>query len=320
MIGNGLTLDLVRHGDASLLSEWHPSRPLAWDVRVHDGREVRSCLPRFFAEVDAVREGDCGMDDFAVIDAGVELAQQSAAGADLSSEVGFRARIDAGLLETEALHFLALAYSALDAELRGRCALDGWLWLDYVEHLGEDLVAVISFNYDMLIERALDQAGATYFHCGLEPPTGLPLGKPHGSIDYRMRPDTIHIEGELGYPIDTAALLNDVPMQRLEPADLAKPRLSVEAVPPLRASQIRHFQWVRSIFDGFAHQGPKIERCVFAGLSCSRVDRPELCDLLKALGPDVELVVANPDPEPVLVLERLAGRPVSRWANGPDLM
>jgi hypothetical protein len=322
VVGNGLTIDLIASSDPALFTDWHPSRPLSWAVRVEDGRPLRDCLPHFFTEVDAVLAAWPHVSDFTVVDRIVKLAEERRRSADaLGWRAGQAPGYEAGRLDTEARHFLGIAYSALEAELQRRCSVDEWRWLRYIEGLGKDLLAVMSFNYDTSIERTLTAGGIPFFHCGVEPQAGMPLGKPHGSIDYAMAPGGVHIDQPPAYPINIVMQLIDVPMRRLPVAELARPRHHVEVVPPMAASKIRHFQWVWPIFDAFRQLAPAIERCVFAGLSGWPVDQPELRDVLRVLNPATEVVVANPDSRALIMLDfhvrRFGLPPATHWRNGP---
>ncbi|MGZ4264145.1 MAG: hypothetical protein ACXVS6_08490 [Solirubrobacteraceae bacterium] len=322
VVGNGLTLDLIASVCPMLRANWHPSRPLSWDVRVEDGRPARECLPKFFAEVDALHADDPAASDFTLIDRVAAIAEARRRAANAShpherNEAGFAA----ALLDTELRHFLGIAYSALDLQLAEHCPMTGWRWMKYVERLGDSLLAVLSFNYETALERMVSAAGIEFFHCGIEPQHGLPLGKPHGSVDYAMHPSAIVTEPPT-YPPRNAISLMNVPMVRLGRADLSRPRLHVEVVPPMAASKIRNYQWVWPIFDAFRQLGPAIERCVLLGVSGWPVDQPELCDVLRVLNPATEVVVANPDLRARITLDfhvrRLGLRPTTWWRSGPD--
>jgi hypothetical protein len=322
VVGNGLTLDLISRSDPSLLTNWHPSRPLSWDVTVDDGRQLQGCLPHFFVEVDTLLTDNPGADHFAVVDEVVRISEDRQRQADaMGYPAGNKAGYEAGRLDTEVRHFLGLAYSALDSELRRRRLPDDWPWLQYIESLGSSLLAVMSFNYETAIERTIAAADLPFFHCGVEAQAGAPLGKPHGSIDYAMSQQVVNIGQAPDYPINVAMRLIDAPMKMLPSSDLARPRLHVEVVPPLAASRIRRFQWVRPIFDAFRQLAPAIERCAFAGVSAWPVDQLELCDVLRVLDPRAEVVVANPDRRALLKIDfhvrRLGLRPATWWPSGP---
>ena len=269
MVGNGLTLDLIASVCPTLCANWHPSRPLSWDVHVEDGRPARECLPRFFADVDAVQADDPAASDFTLIDRVAGIAEERGRAADSIQPHGWsEAGHAAALLDTELRHFLGIAYSALDVQLAKHCPMTGWRWMKYMERLGDRLLAVMSFNYETALERLMSAAGLEFFHCGIEPQNGLPLGKPHGSIDYAMHGNVIATQSPT-YPTTLAIAGMNVPMVRLSAADLFRPRLHVEVVPPLTGSKIRNYQWVRPIFDAFCQLGPAIGGASDLGLLAS---------------------------------------------------
>jgi hypothetical protein len=319
--GNGLTLDLMNEfGGTALLSTRHPSRPLDWDLAIPDGRRLETVLPEFYAELQAVRSAQPDASHFDLMDAVWKAADQRQRAAHETRDM--EALNKAALVDSQLRHFLALAYSDLDRELLTQCPVEHWPWTDFFRLLGHQLLAVVSFNYETGVERALAAAGIAFYRCGVEPPSGIPLGKPHGSIDYELAPNIIKTPEPPDYPMEIVTSLMNTPVRLLTAAERMQPRRHVEVVPPLQASQIRNFQWVAPIFDFLAAVGHAVELCIFAGFSASPVDQPELCDILRRLSPATEIVVANPDPRASCRIEfhtrRLGLRPVVRWPNGPE--
>jgi len=322
VVGNGLTLDAMARGDPELFERWNPSAPLAWDLQVPDGRRIRECLPQFFGEADAIREAMPEASDFGVIDEVIRRGEGAARYAASRTGANSAEAMWASRVEPEARHFLGLSYTALDLELQRSCSLDGWPWLQYLEDLGEDLLAVVSFNYETVFERALQEAGIPFYHCGIEAPSGLPLGKPHGSVEYEMSKRGINfVDRQPEYPMTVVLALMNTPVDRVPLDNLIEPKFHYELVAPMAASRIRRFQWVWPIFAALGALSPAIERCVFAGISCWPVDQPELCDVLRPLRRWTQIVMANPDPRAGVVLDfharRLGFGPVSRWRHGP---
>lgn len=307
-------------GDSGLLSARHPSRPLDWNLVIPDGRRLQTALPEFYAEVNAVRAAQPSASHFDVIDAVWKTAERRRIAADAAGD--FDAGYQASLIDSQLRHFLALAYSDLDGELLGQCPVERWRWTDFFTCVEHQLVAVVSFNYETVVERSLAAAGVTFYHCGIEPAVGVPLGKPHGSVDYELSPNAMDVGGPPDYPMQIVTSLIDAPIRRLTVAERAQPRRHVEVVPPLQASQIRDFQWVAPIFDYLGAIGHTVDRCIFAGFSASSADQPEMCDILRRLSPMTEIVVANPDRGAAIRIDfharRLGRRPVVRWPNRPQ--
>jgi hypothetical protein len=197
----------------------------------------------------------------------------------------------------------------------------GWRWLNYLSTIADTVGFVVSFNYDLIGEHLLSNCGIPLFHCGLEEdrPDGVPIGKPHGSVDYRLADGTVVMQ--TGYPLNNVLSLVNTPMQRLTDDELLEPRIHVEVVPPLQASAIRHFQWVEPTFEALKRYGHIFQRCIFIGLSCWPVDQPEICEILASLAPSTEVIVANPDATAVIRFDfharRLGLRPVIHWRTTP---
>ncbi|MEO8798296.1 MAG: hypothetical protein ABI551_10455 [Polyangiaceae bacterium] len=55
---------------------------------------------------------------------------------------------------------------------------------ELLKEIGSQLCAVITPNYDLLFEEALERAGTVFFLAGVEAEVGLPLFKIHGSVDW----------------------------------------------------------------------------------------------------------------------------------------
>lgn len=321
IVGNGLTMGLLSRADPAFRNDWPPTHPLSWDVHIEDGRSAQECLPGFFAEAEEVSDEIRGGGDFAIIDSIVKLARErEAAASGIPGRAGAEASSAAAILGAEVRHFLGLAYSAFDAAMRERCSMDDWPWLGYLKDLREDLIAVVSFNYDTLIERALTGADIRYYCCGVEQGDGIPLGKPHGSIEYELQP-----LGGLAvaqrYPIThSVGDLVNVPMRRLPTQELLSPRGHAAVVPPMSASQIRTHQWVAPVFDALAALAPNVERCVLIGLSGWPVDRPELCEMVRSFNRTTEFVIANPSRDAQVTLTdlvcTLGRRPPTVWPDG----
>jgi hypothetical protein len=92
------------------------------------------------------------------------------------------------------------------------------------------------------------------------------------------------------------------PLQRIPRDDLLRARKNPELIAPMQATTARQYQWVAPGFDGFVSQGARlVGTCVLAGISYWDVDRPEIDEVLDALLPGTEVVVAYPRPPPELL-------------------
>jgi hypothetical protein len=270
IVGNGLSISLHRHiGDA--LAGWDPSSPLGWA----DRRGL--ALDHFPRLASALAEAPPGTDFERIQDVASRFRSQT-------------------LEASEIRHFLALAYSLFDAAVvrHGRRAWSTWPWAKYLAEIGTRLRVAVSFNYDLVLEHTLEVAGVAFRRIALDQyeEHGVPVHKPHGSIDY----EPSGIFAEQTWPIESIADLLDTGLERLNDVERLKPRLHPELVPPNQSSLIEGFQWVAPGFDEFARQAGGCGECWVAGHSYGIVDRAEIDRLLGTLHPGTRVVIANPTP------------------------
>lgn len=307
VVGNGLTLSFLNHAGESMAA-WDTRSPLDWDITIDTGQSLRECFPAFYSHVDELRISHPDWPDFAIID---EIARVNNPVADYRS----------GLRDTELRHFLALAYSHFQA-IADDVDLDGWEWLAFVARHADEIGLIISFNYDLMIERLLMKCGIPVLHYTIDHDVndGILIGKPHGSINYKLHERDIVIS-QMAYPPKLAMSLIDGSLAKIDDGELLSPRIHVELVPPMQATAIRHFQWVESLFGLLSQYGPLFDRCIFAGLSCWPVDQLELREIMGSLNPTAEIIVANPDPVAGILFDfharDLGLRRTTSWRNGP---
>jgi hypothetical protein len=303
IIGNGLSIDLHQSNEA--LGTWNPSSPLGWDLRApnHPDEHLLNYLPRFREQVQAIRAEHHDLTDFDVFEA---------IAAKFIGQDGF----DACVTVAEMRHFLALAYSAFQLEV-DKLNLGDWRWTLFLRSLRSRLRAVVSFNYELVLERLLAHSGVVFGRVGIDTNYQVMLLKPHGSIDSALHPKII--QAPVGYPLANCIDRNDAPIARLVPGQWLQPRLEVDIVLPMEQSPYLPFQWVRPGYEMFARLGDKLDCLVLAGLSYWGVDRPEINYLLDCLSPRSRIVVVNPHPDPEL-MARLASFETVRQIAEPTAL
>src|SRR5579864_2962955 len=141
VVGNGLALDL--HQSQPGLKSWNPSNPLRWDIRApgHPDRQLLDYLPRFREQIDLARDGTRAVPDF-------EIFRKVAEG------LACRNDFDSCVTVAEMRHFLAIAYSAFQLEV-DKLDLISWPWQQFLRSLSKRLTVVVSFNYELVLERLL---------------------------------------------------------------------------------------------------------------------------------------------------------------------
>jgi hypothetical protein len=284
VVGNGLAIDLTKERPG--LEEWHPSQPLAWDVPnpCAPARQLIQDLPAAAAAIATVRAAstDPALADFAVFDRLEHVVTSS------------------DRLETycQLRHYLGLAYSAYQERADAVVADPAWSLGSFVGALAGDALGVISYNYDLTVERIVGARGLSLHHLGLPGGgVGLPLFKPHGSIDYTLGK---HVFGgkKPSYPLWLTADLNDAPMRLLETSELRLPRYEVDVVLPAERSKYHGFQWVQPGWAWVQNEAKKARTIVYLGLSYWPCDREELKVIVAATDGRSRCIVVNPEPPP----------------------
>jgi hypothetical protein len=343
VVGNGLTLDLIRDHLRWPKESWNTQQLLGWRI----GTPGRPGVPflywtprldakllelkhlgrgfRFFGEL--ARDFKSKKEEWRAVKELIEAERREGRPFNpLRDEAerrsaAWRRSEESALYELEAQtrHWIIMAYSHFQEQVN-HCDLSNWKWVRWFREHREELVTAVSFNYDLVLERALAAAGividgwqAEYRghprehiigmgrRAQLGPdrdyPQGsaLPLFKPHGSVDFEGT-HSIHQDDPLFqlrsgtvYDIDLAP-----PLTRLFYTHLLQPRTYAQIVLPQEYSPIRNFAWVEPGYDHFKDVGPTLDRCIFVGLSYWRYDRAEINFLLKHLNDDAEVLVVNP--------------------------
>jgi hypothetical protein len=297
VVGNGLTLSLRAHAHP-MLDAWNPSEPLKWCAA--SGQPLLQHFPRF---ADALGDTLSTDTDFARL-----------------QQVAAKAARTPNFVATELRHFLALAYSVFDTRVAAvpRRDLLSWGWSKYFDVIRDGLEIVVSFNYDLVLERVFDELRIPFRRFGLtDERHGVPILKPHGSIDFESA-------RSLGltptWPITIETDLVDAPLMRLSAPDREQARCHPELVPPNEASRIANFQWVAPGFEKFRARADALDQIILLGHSYADVDRPEIDRLLSYVTTQSRVVIANrTPPEDLVVRARELGHDVALWCPGPDL-
>lgn len=295
VVGNGLTIDFCRHSRVSL----DPSNPFAWDFKVPDDNGVH--WSRAFPTLHAV------------------IATNAAHSFSRFEELLRRTKDEnpSALLDAEARQFLVFAYSVLQEEC-DRYGVSGWRWTDWLLRHRDSLCLGASFNYDLLLENALQEVGISPHRFGVEgeSPQGLVL-KPHGSIDFTTDPRSISLPPQV-YPMRIVSTLNHTALVSIGRQALRTPRQEAIIVLPAEYSPYLRHQFVQPSYARWCRQAESLTHCVFVGLSDWECDRHEIDTMLAALSPHAIVVVANPNPARSF-LERVtaSGRACHLWPDGP---
>jgi hypothetical protein len=305
VVGNGLAMDLAGHFPG--LRKWNTQRPLSWRIPApgRQGVPLLDVFPRAKYRI-AEAQAPCGATatDFDVFDAALKAA---ALGSDPIKEL------------VEIRHFVTMSYAAYQMQADRFVTAEAWPWGQFIGSIAERLQGVISYNYDLNAETVLETR-TVLRHLALPSVgrDGLPISKPHGSIDYVPASDMIS-GPKPRYPVERFFEMCDVPIQRLPRYGLSAPRIAAQVVIPTEASGFTQFQWVKPGRTWVHAAGRGTKFLILMGVSYWPVDRPELDEIMDAVPESATAIVGNPRPDSAL-MARLGTRfrDVIEWRTGPQ--
>lgn len=304
LVGNGLLFDFLNaHGFS--IDDWHPAKPSTWRSQptIPVGLTVARAFPRFTAFARSHRKNAPNATDFDIFDALLKRSRPAFPGVLGRNDKRYREWFDDAAMEVEARHFLVAMFSYMQTMVVRRQHNARWAWAQWLADYGQEIGAVTSFNYDLLIEDALYGLGLSFRRTGLPERGTIEIHKPHGSIDFLGR--GWMVEGGPTYPLRNLFSRNDTPIDRA--GDLSVARLDAEIVLPSEASAIKNFQWVSSGATAWKNRCQSVEALVIAGLSYWHCDQAELDDLVDSVPTSATVYMCNPSPSAVW-LEKLRNR------------
>ncbi|MGG5736892.1 hypothetical protein [Bacillus cereus group sp. IBL03679] len=202
--------------------------------------------------------------------------------------------------ECELRKFLVAAYSSFQLAI-DEYSLFEWKWVKWLQRNRTRLSCAISFNYDVLLERALKFANIPYSRIGTsECVSKVPILKPHGSIDF-------DIKGLIsGLPVDelwrVTTSLNDIGLPFIVPKqDWLLPRMEADIIPPSMHNIQLKLSWIHSMLNEYIKFARNLDAFVIVGISYWDVDRPEIDFFLNQLPKKAKVYIMNPNPNPDLI-------------------
>ncbi|MFA9558894.1 hypothetical protein ACERII_16410 [Evansella sp. AB-rgal1] len=194
--------------------------------------------------------------------------------------------------DSQLRRFLAISYSIFQMKAENQHIHD-WKWTKWFHQNKDKLELAISFNYELLLETALKAAGIPHYRTGTtEPEQGIPVIKPHGSIDFDIvdEPATITRWNEPTRLHDTGHV-HTVPK-----SEWLDPRMEADIIPPRKNNYQRSLRWVKEGIRTFKSRASRIDTFIIVGLSYSLADREEVDQYLDCLHEDTRVIVVDPQP------------------------
>lgn len=181
--------------------------------------------------------------------------------------------------------------------------LDNWAWAKLLKGLAiqQDVeqIDIVTFNYDLWLERTLDMLQIKYNISGMtnQNEVKFTITKPHGSISFIHKKPLDPTAFSINYDSDyLEGSLDDFDVKMI---DLDQNTPIIPIIPPAGDSERFNLTWAGSLRKdaldkaGSLRQG---DRVILCGLSYWHVDRREIDDLLLKVPDQVELAFINPSP------------------------
>jgi hypothetical protein len=203
--------------------------------------------------------------------------------------------------------FLAISYSLFQLETRNHNKIN-WKWYRWLRKYRNKLSFVISFNYDLILEDTLRLAGSRYFRVGsTEVPLGVPIIKPHGSIDFDIEP-ILDFGSERSF-WSSVVDLNDINghVRVIPQNEWLKPRYQADIIPPSQNNYLlqHELRWVKAGFETYnkivKQPFNTIESLVIVGHSYSLPDRKEINFFLDQLKKKTKIYIVGLDKRSPLI-------------------
>ncbi|MCI5137247.1 MAG: hypothetical protein D3922_02260 [Candidatus Electrothrix sp. AR1] len=199
------------------------------------------------------------------------------------------------------LRFLFVHYntSVDDKMLDDVC---NWQWAKIIKKMYDDKnvnkINIITYNYDVWIERVLDKLKLEYnVFMGEKGDSKIEIYKPHGSIsfihDTVMSLDAFELKNSFEH---TDAEINKF---KVVYEDLICNPAVIPLIPPAGQSSRYQNSWAASIRNGIVEECQKSTNSdvlIFGGLSYWHVDREEIDEIILNINNKLNMFLVNPNP------------------------
>lgn len=233
----------------------------------------------------------------------------------------------------ELVSFLKFLFIHFDEELSFSAAeIENWHWAKILKNLEADEnveeVNIITFNYDLWMERILDVLNIKYKTTIIT--NGgqgkFSITKPHGSISFIHKTSKDISYFNINYKNEIGILEGEDNEFSWEMSDLRRHSPITPLIPPAGDSDRFELTWAGKLRAEAKSKSAGIEendKVILCGLSYWHVDRKEIDEILLSLNSKCELAYINPNPPEALdaVLTSLFGNyehyiSTERYAGG----
>ncbi len=205
------------------------------------------------------------------------------------------------------LRYLFSYYNSLvpDADLKKDIILN-WGWSKFFKKLNlsseYEKVIIISYNYDIFLERLLKSLKIDFTVTGFESTDHkFEIIKPHGSISFRHNRDIDNSSFTIRHDqMSSEGHLNDliVNYDKTDQHTIINPM-----IPPAGDSNRFNFDWSTKLRESAKEKAQQLiahDECIICGISYWHVDRNEIDEILLSMDSDIDLKLVNPNTHPTM--------------------
>ncbi len=206
-------------------------------------------------------------------------------------------------MHSELRQYLSLAYSYANYQVLHRWK-KGWRWEQWLRKHHESIAVVVSLNYDLTLETALQQSSFKYYRIGSmeeENHIGIPIFKPHGSCDFDISSSAISMPPQNrlrnltflnDYVINGRGRINIVAKEKM-----LEPRTESDIVLPFEFSPQTQLTWVRQGYEAVNQIAKTTDACIIVGISYQPCDRLEVDFIVDAMPSNTAIQLVDPRPD-----------------------
>jgi hypothetical protein len=158
IVGNGLTKDLCKYTGMEL----DPNQPFMWQVRCSECEHANLLddLQNAKTFIEDTRQRNPNINDFDIIGEFIKLMPENRDNWPDNWPENLK------WIHCELRQYMALAYSNFQLRLD---ELDkaNWPWIAWFRFHSYKIMYIVSFNYDLVLERSLETAGTSYYRVGV---------------------------------------------------------------------------------------------------------------------------------------------------------
>ena len=179
-------------------------------------------------------------------------------------------------------------------------SLKDWGWYKFLKKADSlyDKIYILTYNYDVFLERIMLKAGIAFNIAGIEEDLAkYTIIKPHGSISFSHK---VRLD-RASFKIKTDTILQQETIDKfaVNYANMDDHYLVDAIIPPAGDSGRFNLSWAKQLREYGLDKAAKLsfsDEAVVCGLSYWHVDRKELDELLAAMNPNINIKLINPSP------------------------